>query len=49
VLPWKKKRALQQGKKILKHSATQICKTEKNKLNAERLLALLNPETEDGN
>jgi len=49
LLPWKKRRALQQGEKILKHYTANVFKSGKDKLNAERLLALFNPETEDDN
>jgi len=49
LLPWKKRRALQQGEKILKHYTANVFKSGKDKLNAERLLALFKPETEDDN
>ncbi|PVD50140.1 hypothetical protein DC498_21230 [Terrimonas sp.] len=48
LLPWKKRRALEQGEKILKHF-TPTFKSEKDKLNAERLLMLFNPESDGDN
>ena len=49
LLPWKKRRALQQGEKILKHYTKNIFKLGEDKIHAERLLSLFNPETEDDN
>ena len=49
LLPWKKRRALQQGEKVLKHYTSNVFKSGKDRHNAERLLALFNPETEDDN
>ena len=49
LLPWKKRRALQQGEKILRYHATNVFKSGKEKINVERLLALFNPESEDEN
>jgi hypothetical protein len=49
ILPWKKRRALQQGEKILKYHLSNIFISEKDKLNSQRLLALFNPETEEDN
>lgn len=49
LLPWKKRRALEQGEKILTHYTSTVFKSDEDKLNAERLLTLFNPESEDDN
>lgn len=49
LLPWKKRRALEQGEKILRHYMSTAFKSETDKVNAERLLTLFNPESEDDN
>lgn len=49
LLPWKKRRALEQGEKILKHYASKVFKLEEDKLNAERILTLFDAESEDDN
>ncbi|MGK9119062.1 SNF2-related protein [Olivibacter jilunii] len=49
LLPWKKRRALEQGEKILKHYVSTVFKSNVDKLNAERILTLFNPESEDDN
>lgn len=48
LLPWKKRRALEQSERILKHYAPSF-KSDRDKLNAERLLTLFNPESGDDN
>ncbi len=47
LLPWKKRRALNQGENILNHNLKVNSLSGKDKLNAEKLLNLFNPETED--
>lgn len=49
LLPWKKRRALQKGEKILIYYATNVFKSDIDKLNSQRLLDLFNPESEDDN
>jgi len=49
LLPWKKRRALEQGEKILTHYAITVFKSEEDKLNSKKLLALFNPESGDDN
>jgi superfamily II DNA or RNA helicase len=49
LLPWKKRRALERGEKILRHYLTNIFKSEADKGNAEKILTLFNPESADDN
>lgn len=49
LLPWKKRRALEQGEKILKHYIEALFNSERDKLNAEKRLTLFNPESGDDN
>lgn len=47
LLPWKKRRALEQGEKILKDCCTNVFKSDEDKHNAKKLLALFNSESEE--
>lgn len=49
LLPWKKRRALERAEKTLSYYATNIFKSESDKQNAEKILALFHPEYDDEN
>lgn len=50
LLPWKKRRALERGEKILRHHyATNVFKSEDDNQNATKLLALFHPEYDEDN
>lgn len=49
MLPWKKRRALEQGEKILSYHCNNIYKSAEDKSNAEKLLAFFKPESDDDN
>lgn len=49
LLPWKKRRALEQGEKILNHYSAKVFKSDKDTQNAKRLLNLFNAESDEEN
>ncbi len=49
LLPWKKRRALEQAEKILKQYASTVFKNNTDKSSVEKLLALFDPESNDDN
>ncbi|ROI03257.1 hypothetical protein EGI16_11880 [Chryseobacterium sp. G0240] len=49
LLPWKKRRALEQGEKILNYHYEKIFKSSTEKIKAKKLLALFNPENKEDN
>jgi superfamily II DNA or RNA helicase len=49
LLPWKKRRALEKGEKILNHYATNVFKSDTDKVNAKRLLDLFKIDSVDDN
>jgi superfamily II DNA or RNA helicase len=47
LLPWKKRRALERGQRILAHYATNVFKAELDVQKASKILLLFNPVSED--
>nr|WP_295922239.1 SNF2-related protein [uncultured Dyadobacter sp.] len=49
LLPWKKRRALERAEKILGYYAANVFKSEEDKQNAEKIMALFHPAAQDDN